>query len=161
MLKKYILPSLLFSSFLFMSFTTFHHHSNEKTAEFYQKKDMITWKQLGNITFLKKKDPTYGEVMFPVINANLKSKQGKKIVAKGFIVPIDNKTYALSKNVFAQCFFCGNAGPETIMGLKFKGPTPKLKTDQYVTIEGNFRFNDKDIEDWIYHIDNAVIVKGK
>ena len=161
MLKKYILPSLLFSSFLFMSFTTFHHDSKEENFEFYQKKDTVTWKQLGNITFLKKKDPTYGEVMFPVINANLKTKQGKKIVAKGFIVPIDNKTYALSKNVFAQCFFCGNAGPETIMGLNFKGATPKLKTDQYVTIEGNFRFNDKDIEDWIYHIDNAVIVKGK
>jgi len=159
MLNKYILPSVLFSVFGLLSFTTFNHETN--TTVNFQVKDTVTWKQLGNISFVKKKDATYGEVMFPVINANLKTKQGKKIVAKGFIVPIDNKSYALSKNVFAQCFFCGNAGPETIMGLKFKGPTPKLKTDQYVTIEGNFRYNDSDIEDWIYHIDNAVIVKGK
>ena len=67
----------------------------------------------------------------------------------------------MSKNVFAQCFFCGNAGPETIMGIHFKGTTPKLKTDTYVTIEGNFRYNDNNVDDWIYHIDNAVITEQK
>ena len=77
----------------------------------------------------------------------------------GFIIPIDNKTYALSKNVFASCFFCGQAGPETIMGIKFKNPETRLKTDQYVTLQGNFRYNDSDVDDWIYHIENAVIVK--
>lgn len=164
MLKNYIIPTVLLTSFMLMSFTTFKHDYNNSAIEkldLFQKKDTVTWKQLARIDFVKKKDKAFGEVMFPVINASLKTKQGKKIVAKGFIVPIDNKTYALSKNVFAQCFFCGNAGPETIMGLKFKGKTPKLKTDQYVTIEGNFRYNDSNVEDWIYHIDNAVIVKGK
>lgn len=121
----------------------------------------ITWKLLGNIDFAKKKDKNYGEVMFPIINSQLKNLQKKKIVAQGFIVPIDNKSYALSKNVFAQCFFCGNAGPETIMGIHFKGKTPKLKTDTYVTIEGEFRYNDTDVNDWIYHIDNAVITSKK
>src|SRR5690606_31843624 len=91
----------------------------------------------------------------------LKALQGKKIKASGFIVPIDSKSYALSKNVFAQCFFCGNAGPETIMGIKFKGATPKLKTDTYVTMEGTFRYNEDDIDDWIYHIEDAVITHQK
>lgn len=78
----------------------------------------------------------------------------------GFIIPIDNKTYALSKNVFASCFFCGQAGPETIMGIQFKDPSTRLKTDQYVTLKGTFRYNDNDVNDWIYHIENAVIVDG-
>lgn len=124
--------------------------------------DTLNWKQLGAIKFLKKKHKDYPEgVMFPLVNTTLKAKNKKRIAMSGFIVPIDNTTYALSKNVFASCFFCGQAGPETIMGIKFKGSTPKLKTDQYVTLEGNFRVNETDIEDWIYHIEDAVIVKGK
>lgn len=123
--------------------------------------DTLSWKLLGEIKFLKKQDKVYGEVMYPVINTKLKQTQKKRIVMSGFIVPIDNKSYALSKNVFASCFFCGKSGPETIMGIKFRGGNPKLKTDQYVTLEGTFRYNDSNVDDWIYHIEDAVIVKGK
>lgn len=122
--------------------------------------DTLTWKLLGEIKFLKKQDKSYGEVLFPIINTKLKQTQKKRIVMSGFIVPIDNKSYALSKNVFASCFFCGKSGPETIMGIKFRGGNPKLRTDQYVTIEGTFRYNDNNVDDWIYHIEDAVIVKG-
>lgn len=123
--------------------------------------DTLSWKLLGEIKFLKKKHATYGEVDFPLVNAKLKKLQKKTIVMSGFIVPIDNKNYALSKNVFASCFFCGKSGPETIMGIKFKGSTPKLKTDTYLTLKGTFRYNETDVEDWIYHIESAEIVGGK
>lgn len=123
--------------------------------------DTLTWKLLGEIKYMKKKHASYGEVDFPIINTRLKKLAKKTIVMSGFIVPIDNKNYALSKNVFASCFFCGKSGPETIMGIKFKGATPKLKTDTYLTIKGTFRPNEDDIEDWIYNCDNAEIVKGK
>jgi hypothetical protein len=123
--------------------------------------DTLTWKLLGEIKYMKKKHASYGEVDFPVINTKLKKLAKKTIVMSGFIVPIDNKNYALSKNVFASCFFCGKSGPETIMGIKFKGATPKLKTDTYLTIKGTFRPNEDDVEDWIYNCDNAEIVKGK
>lgn len=123
--------------------------------------DTLTWSLLSKIDYLKKPDKIYGEVMFPVINPKLKSLQGKPIIISGFIIPIDNKNYAISKNVFAACFFCGKSGPETIMGIKFKGDLPKLKTDQYVTLKGTFRYNDNDVEDWIYHIENAIITSGK
>jgi hypothetical protein len=126
------------------------------------KPDTITWKLLGIIKYVKKPAKDYPEgVMFPIINSSLKEKNKKKIAISGFIIPIDNVSYALSKNVFASCFFCGQAGPETIMGIKFKGTTPKLKTDQFVILEGVFRYNENDVNDWIYHIDDAVIVKGK
>lgn len=122
--------------------------------------DTLTWKLLGNIDYKKKPSKDYPEgVMFPVINATLKAKQGKPIVMSGFVIPIDEKSYALSKTVFASCFFCGKAGPESIMGIKMKAGGQKFKTDQYVTLQGTFRYNDSDVEDWIYHIENAVIVK--
>uniref|UniRef100_UPI004048F047 hypothetical protein n=1 Tax=Flavobacterium sp. TaxID=239 RepID=UPI004048F047 len=123
--------------------------------------DTLTWKLLGVIKYVKKPHPDYPEgVMFPVINSTLKTKAKKKVILSGFIIPIDATNYALSKNVFASCFFCGQAGPESITGIKFRGKTPKLRTDQYVTLEGTFRYNDDNVDDWIYHIEDAVITKG-
>ena len=83
--------------------------------------DTLTWKLLGDIKYIRKKHATYGEVEFPQVNLKLKSYHNKTVYLTGFIVPIDSKNYALSKNVFASCFFCGKSGPETITGLKFKG----------------------------------------
>lgn len=123
--------------------------------------DTMTWGMLGKIKYVTKPHKDYPDgVMFPIVDPQLKAMKGKQITISGFIIPIDNVSYALSKNVFAQCFFCGQAGPETIMGIQFKDLKKRLKTDQYVTLVGNFRYNENDIEDWIYHIDNAVITKG-
>lgn len=157
--------TLKFSIALLVAITFFSFKTKETKPNFNKSTavyaDTLTWSLLGKIDYLKKPDKLYGEVMFPVINPKLKSMQGKPIVISGFIIPIDNKNYAISKNVFAACFFCGKSGPETIMGIKFKGDLPKLKTDQYVTLKGTFRYNDNDVEDWIYHVENAVITAGK
>ncbi len=155
-----IMMALFIGIFLF----SFQNQSDVATYDASKKfvaADTLTWKMLGEIKYMKKKHASYGEVDFPIINTKLKKLAKKTIVMSGFIVPIDNKNYALSKNVFASCFFCGKSGPETIMGIKFKGATPKLKTDTYLTIKGTFRPNENDVEDWIYNCDNAEIVKGK
>ncbi|CCG52540.1 Protein of unknown function precursor [Flavobacterium indicum GPTSA100-9 = DSM 17447] len=123
--------------------------------------DTLTWKLLGEIKYVRKKHASYGEVEFPLVNTKLKKLQSKQVVISGFIVPIDNKNYALSKNVFAACFFCGKSGPETIVGLKFKGATPKLKTDTYLTVKGTFKYNETDVENWIYNMEQVEIVAGR
>lgn len=171
MRKSYIIAVLVVVVLVLESFSNLSGGTSESNqgqpnekdfAALIQKNpDTLSWKLLGEIKFLKKQDKVYGEVQFPVINTKLKQTQKKRIVMSGFIVPIDNKSYALSKNVFASCFFCGKSGPETIMGIKFRGGNPKLRTDQYVTLEGTFRYNDSNVDDWIYHIEDAVIVKGK
>ena len=163
MRKTYlIIATLILSGFMLMSLSTpaMQNSTNKGTELAATASDTLSWKLLGQIKYIKKASNDYPEgVMYPVINPTLKAKNKKPIVMSGIIIPIDNKTYALSKNVFASCFFCGQAGPETIMGIKFKEPGMKLKTDQYVTLQGTFRYNDNDVDDWIYHIDNAVITK--
>ena len=154
-----IMMALFIGVFLF-SFQNQSDVATYTTSKKFVAADTLTWKMLGEIKYMKKKHASYGEVDFPIINTKLKKLAKKTIVMSGFIVPIDNKNYALSKNVFASCFFCGKSGPETIMGIKFKGATPKLKTDTYLTIKGTFRPNENDVEDWIYNVDNAEIVKG-
>ena len=153
----------LFVAFFLFSFSNsdkknFKVSSKESSSAFFAE-DTLTWKLLGNISYSKKTVKEYGEVDFPVVNTKLKTLGKKTVVISGFIIPIDSKNYAISKNVFAACFFCGKSGPETLAGIKFRGSLPKLNTDQYVTLKGTFRYNETDIEDWIYHIDDAVIVK--
>lgn len=177
MRKTYIILAVLLATLLFLETyynpkeKTFGHSAvklekagftlvSESDYISVQHPDTLTWKLLGDIKFVKKNDKTYGEVMFPVVNTKLRLTNKRKVAMSGFIVPIDNKNYALSKNVFASCFFCGKSGPETIAGIKFRGETPKLRTDQYVTIVGTFRSNETNVDDWIYHIEDAVIVKG-
>ncbi len=159
MLKLHFLLGFIFFSFLVYT-PKFSGNGKTSTTKTTVAGDTLTWKLLGQIKFLKKPHKEYGEVDFPLINTTVKKLSQKKVYISGFIVPIDNKNYAISKNVFASCFFCGNAGPETIMGLHFKGNTPKLKTDQYVVIEGTLRINENNVEDWIYNLDDVKILKG-
>lgn len=154
--RIYLFLSIWFAG-IFFSFTqpeTKHFSNSQAPAP-----DTLSWKLLGQIKYFKKPDKEYGEIDWPIINTQLKKTNGKRIVMSGFVIPIDNTSYALSKNVFASCFFCGKAGPETIMGIKFRDKKTKMKTDTYVMLEGKFRVNDKNADDWIYHIEDAVIVK--
>lgn len=161
-MRNYIKLSLALVVFIsMMSFsdrTTSIEKTTNKTSV---ATDTLTWKMLGDIKYVRKKHATYGEVEFPQVNLKLKSYHNKTVYLTGFIVPIDSKNYALSKNVFAACFFCGKSGPETITGLKFKGTFPKLKTDTYLTIKGTFKVNETDVDNWIYNIENAEIVSKK
>lgn len=134
--------------------------SSERHVTSFTVNDTVTWKNLGDVKFTKGNHPDYGEVMFPKVNAKVKALHKKKITISGFVVPIDNEHYALSKNVFAACFFCGQAGPETIMGIHFKDFKGRIKTDTYVTITGYLRINENNVDDWIYNLDNTVVVKG-
>lgn len=149
----------LFLAFFMFSFSNATKSNFKKTSNKIIVEDTLTWKLLGTISYKKKTVKDYGEVDFPVVNPKLKTLGKKTVVISGFIIPIDSKNYAISKNVFAACFFCGKSGPETLAGIKFRGNLPKLNTDQYVTLKGTFRYNETDIEDWIYHIEDAVIVK--
>ena len=82
----------------------------------------LTWKQLSEIKICEKapKDGEFSRLSSFKYKIEIKIRNNRKVIISGFIVPIDNVNYAISKNVFASCFFCGKAGPESIAGLKFK-----------------------------------------
>lgn len=159
--NKIKLSLTLIIGVFFFSFKSTSNGSADKSIIKSISNDTLTWKNLGEIRYMKKKHVEYGMIDFPIVNTKLKKLAKKTVVISGFIVPINNKDYAISKNVFASCFFCGKAGPETIVGLHFKGATPKFKTDTYLTLKGVFRYNETNADDWIYNIDQVEIVGKK
>lgn len=120
--------------------------------------DTITWEMLSKIKFKKTLHEEYGYVNTPLFTEELKVLRNKKVVLKGYIIPLDTETYVLSRYVYASCFFCGGAGAESIVGLNFKSLNKRLKTDQFVVIKGTLLLNDSDVNDWIFHLDNAEII---
>ena len=62
--------------------------------------------------------------------------------------------FLLSKNPLASCFFCGGAGPETVIEVYFK-EKPPYKTDDVVEITGKLQLNVDDVSKANYILNNS------
>lgn len=121
----------------------------------------ISWKQLSDVIFDRKWDEKLQmPMLYPSFSRNIKALNGKNIVISGYVIPLDVKDgmYVLSANPNNSCFFCGGAGPETIMALKFKSGKPSFQTDDFVKLKGRLRLNEKNIYELYYNLDDAVLV---
>ena len=122
----------------------------------------ITWKHLSKVEFNEVLvDSIDSYVPFPVFHPEIKFLEGKKIKIKGYVIPIsetgDDKILVLSAFPFTQCFFCGNAGPESVMDIKLKNPEKKrYKQDDVHTFKGKLRLNDSDLYYLNYILENAL-----
>jgi hypothetical protein len=121
----------------------------------------VTWKQLADVIFDRKWDEKMQmPMLYPSFSRTIKAMHGKNISISGYVIPVDAKVgmYVLSANPNSSCFFCGGAGPETIMTLKFKSGKPAFDTDDYVSFKGRLRLNEKNIYELYYNLDDAVLV---
>lgn len=117
----------------------------------------ISWQILSDVSFTEEYFPeedTY--FLTPTFGASIKKLQGKKVQITGYFLNIDPSSglYLVSKNPMASCFFCGMAGPETIMEVRFNEKV-NFETDNIVTVTGIFNLNGDDITHCNYILKNA------
>ncbi len=120
----------------------------------------ISWANLADITFSEKYyEDVNAYFLYPEFGDNISALSGENIVIKGFMVPIPgtepDKIYALSKTPFSACFFCGNAGPETVVELEVKDPRAKFEMDKVYAFSGKLRLNNEDINRMNYILEKA------
>jgi len=98
-----------------------------------------------------------GLLPLPVFSEKIKGYGGKMVDIDGYVIPLDKtgKTLVLSANSMAECFFCGKAGPATVMTIKLKKPDKKYKTDQLATFRGRLRLNDTDPKELFYILEDG------
>lgn len=104
----------------------------------------LVWQMLGMTTYQTDPDQNGGLEYIPQFPAVLESQyEGQEVTISGYLIPIDLEAgkYALSKNPFTSCFFCGNAGPETVIELRFPKPPGRFATDEYVMVKGILQLN--------------------
>ncbi len=120
------------------------------------------WKTLSKITYKKQMDEILGfNVDVPVFGDDIKAIDGQEIIIKGYIIPVEgyksHKEFVFSAFPYNMCFFCGGAGPETVMEVYASEPI-KYSAKQ-VTIKGILELNDQDINRLMYAINKAELVK--
>jgi hypothetical protein len=103
-----------------------------------------------------------GLIPLPVFSEKIKAYDGKLIDIDGYVIPLDKtgKTLALSGYSMAECFFCGKAGPASVMTVKLKKPDKKYKTDQLATFRGRLRLNDKDPKELFYILEDGIEINN-
>ncbi len=155
-MKSIIIRTLLFA-FIFSAGNVFAQDATKKATP---KKN--TWKILSKITFKKQYDEMMGfKVDIPVFSKDVKELEGKEITIKGYIIPVEgyksHKEFVFSAFPYNMCFFCGGAGPETVMEVS---ASEAIKyTAETVTLKGKLALNSTDINKLIYSISDAVLVK--
>lgn len=121
-----------------------------------------TWKTLSRITYKKEFDELMGfKIDKPVFSNKVLALQDKEIIIKGYIIPVEgyksHNEFILSAFPYNMCFFCGGAGPETVMEVEAKEPV-KYQADA-IYLKGTLKLNADDINRLMYKIVDAVLTE--
>ena len=120
----------------------------------------LTWQRLSDVefrdVFLEELQAYYWK---PTFGHEVLSAEGDEFYITGYVIPVDTDEdfYVLSRYPFANCFFCGGAGPETVVDLQFPNKAPReYVTDERLTFAGTLQLNADDIYQMNYIIKDAV-----
>ena len=121
----------------------------------------LSWEVLRDVTFKKKwyaEESVY--MLYPTFGQSIQKMNGKAVELTGYVLPVDleSNVYVLSAFPYSACFFCGGAGPESVVSLKFKKPGRKFKTDERRTFRGTLKLNADNIYELNYVIADAEMV---
>lgn len=121
-----------------------------------------TWKTLAKITYVKEYDEIMGfKIDKPVFSDPVKELAEKEVTVKGYIIPVEgyksHTEFIFSAYPYNMCFFCGGAGPETVMEVLSNEPVKY--TAEQVTLKGKLVLNSDDINRLMYLLEDAVLVK--
>lgn len=123
--------------------------------------DMNMWKTLAKITYKKEYDEFLGfKIDKPVFSKEIVELEGKEVTIKGYIIPVEgyksHTEFIFSAFPYNMCFFCGGAGPETVMEV-LSSEAVKYTTES-VTLSGILVLNADDINSLMYKLEGARLI---
>ena len=128
-----------------------------------QEQDRNDWNLLADASFNEifvKELYTFKSLL--IVDDHIKSLEGKELVITGYYIPvaIEENAIILSKTPFASCFFCGSAGQETVIDIRFAEPLKKKFTaDDRISVKGILRLNDEDWDNLSFRLEAAVLIR--
>lgn len=119
----------------------------------------IDWSILSDVSFETKYDSDMGisfdEAQF---GPGVVPLDGTEIAIRGYMIPLDafGVAYAISRNPNASCFFCGGAGPETVIELKLLPKAMRqYHTDENLIFKGRLELNKSNMNNFTYVLHDA------
>lgn len=89
-----------------------------------------------------------------------RSLDGQVITLGGHYIPVmDEDIIILSKYAYANCFFCGGAGLESVVEVRMKDDPPRtFELDEKLTFRGKLRINTTEWEFVSFILEDAVLI---
>lgn len=122
----------------------------------------ISWKRLADVRFTRKLNKELSMYfLYPTFGLSVNALQGKEISIRGYMIPVDenDNIYVISAKPMAACFFCGGAGPESIMELQFRKRKQRFRTDEVLTVRGRLTLNANDVDHLNYILTDAEVIE--
>lgn len=135
-----------------------------KDIERYEDAYVLSWQKLLNLRFEEKFIDSLGiEAELPLFNDTLKALDGQMVLVEGFFVPVsetgDESIVILSAYPYAQCFFCGKAGIESIIDVVKPKNLPSIKLDAKIKLKGRLELNHHNFDYLVYILKDAELIK--
>ncbi len=120
-----------------------------------------TWKTLAKVDYKTRFDElTQFEEEYPIFSEEVKALDGTEITLQGWMIPLDElrgeNYFVLSSLPFANCFFCGGAGPETVMEVFSKKQIDF--TEKKIKVKGKLKINADDPLRLMYILNDAKLI---
>ena len=101
------------------------------------------WELLASVEVVQGYDEFMGgEIEKPRFSSQLMAKEGKELTLEGYMIPLDetvDEYFILSRFPYQSCFFCGAAGPETVIEIYSEHKVSY--TDERVRVTGKLKLN--------------------
>ena len=122
----------------------------------------IDWLLLADMSMEYKYNEEFGfDIPYPIFGDDIKAYEGQEVSLEGFVLLIeaeDEEIVILSKYPYSQCFFCGGAGPESVVDVLLADKEHGLRMDQRVTFKGKLKLNVEDLDHLNYIFESAELV---
>jgi len=94
----------------------------------------LPWKDLMNVQFEEDEE---GEDI-PIFSKEIQAYNFQTVMVEGFMIPVDveGNYYVLSAFPYSSCFFCGNAGPESVVELRLAKKGQRFQMDDARKFQG-------------------------
>lgn len=123
------------------------------------------WRTLGTVKVEKEFDPTIGmEIIRPHFGPLIEKLNGKEVTVSGYVIPLTGKRkqsqFLFSAYPYSQCFFCGQAGPETAMEVFLQEGHSVLYQEEALLVKGTLRLRSMgDVNGLFYSLQDAKVVQ--
>ncbi len=119
----------------------------------------LNWRALAAVNFEEKYiDSLKTTAQVALFSTGLTALDGQQVQLTGYLFPLDEGLYVLSAKPFANCFFCGQAGPETVVELNPAHSLQSFEMDDFIAVKGTFRLNNADQNRLYYIVEEATVV---
>ena len=120
------------------------------------------WKTLADVSYEQQYSEMLGfDIDVPVFGEKVRAMEGETITLTGYIVPLEgfgaHKEFIFSALPYNMCYFCGGAGPETVMEVFATEDVDY--TAEAITLKGKLVLNRDDVNRLMYFLLDAEQVK--